>query len=163
MTGTLPVVTAARETAQTIDTGWQCPISGRPCSQICSSSHLDGSVPCTDANELVDRCGDGIVKDGEECDCGDGTVAVPVGCLGPNGDNTYGGCTTNCVWGHRCGDGIVDPGEECDLRSLNGWCVDSQGKSANIGCGKYNNTYCPCPGGTNEYCTANCHIPVPLI
>ena len=45
-----------------------------------------------------------------------GTGAVPTGCPGPNGDSTYGGCTTQCKWGPFCGDDVVqNPPEECDL------------------------------------------------
>ena len=67
------------------------------------------------------RCGDGIVTGGEECDCGDGTVPVPSGCIGPNDDAAYGGCTTQCQWGPYCGDGTVqNPPEECDLGKQNG-------------------------------------------
>jgi len=161
---------------QRIDPGWQCPISGRPCSQICSFGPLDGSVPCSDANDLVERCGDGIVTAGEGCDCGDGTVAVPAGCLGPNGDNTYGGCTTKCTWGHRCGDGHVDMNfnELCDLGNLNGACLDYQsgipqdageGSPGDAGCplGSFDwdgTPVCNCPAGTMVLCTTACQYPL---
>jgi hypothetical protein len=61
----------------------------------------------------------------EECDCGDGSGATPVGCPGPNNDETYGGCTTQCKWGPFCGDGTVqgpppNGSEECDLGKQNG-------------------------------------------
>jgi fibro-slime domain-containing protein len=69
-------------------------------------------------NESVcqSTCGDGIVTAGKECDCGGGTVPVPAGCVGPNSDTAYDGCTTQCLWGPYCGDGIVqNPPEQCDL------------------------------------------------
>lgn len=78
-------------------------------------------------------CGDGVVSDFEECDCGDGTVPVPEGCPGPNADDVYGGCTTHCLYGPFCGDGLVNGPEECDLGSLNG---DSCQGSCTLGCSK---------------------------
>jgi cysteine-rich repeat protein len=163
---------------QTIEPGWHCPIPGKPCSQICSSSQLDGSVPCSDANDLVDRCGDGIVTAGEECDCGDGMVAVPAGCLGPNGDYAYGGCTTKCTRGRRCGDGIIDTNfnESCDLGNLNGVCLDDQtetpqdageGSPEDAGCplGSFDwsgTPVCNCPSGSMVLCTTSCQYPVYL-
>ncbi len=60
------------------------------------------------------RCGDGVVNGTDSCDCGDGTVAVPPMCSGPNDDSSYGGCTSHCTWGGYCGDGVVNGPEECD-------------------------------------------------
>lgn len=57
-------------------------------------------------------CGDGIVQAefGEECDLGmkdeDGS---PMG-----GDDSYGGCMSNCKRAGYCGDGILSPEEACD-------------------------------------------------
>jgi hypothetical protein len=62
-----------------------------------------------------------------------------------------------------CGNAIVDPGEYCDLGSLNGWCLDSHLNSVNFGCAANWTTYCPCPGDTQEFCTANCQVPKPLL
>jgi len=76
----------------------------------------------TKRSECTPRCGDGVVSGGEECDCGDGSAPVPDGCVGPNNDMTYGGCTTKCKPGPYCGDGMVQngAGEECDLGKDNG-------------------------------------------
>jgi fibro-slime domain-containing protein len=75
-------------------------------------------------SQCAPTCGDGVTVADEECDCGDGTVAVPAGCPGPNSDTTYGGCTTQCKWGAFCGDGTLQSPpsgpEECDLGKQNG-------------------------------------------
>ncbi len=82
------------------------------------ANFLAGTSTCTP------RCGDGVATGSEECDCGDGDGPVPDGCPGPNEDETYGGCTTQCTWGPFCGDSIMqsppDGPEECDLGEQNG-------------------------------------------
>lgn len=90
-----------------LEVGWSCPTAGAACIGACAVSAKCGVAGSTNV------CGDGIVSSGEQCDCGDGTVAVPAGCPGPNG-STYGGCTTSCTFGAYCGDGIVQAPEACD-------------------------------------------------
>ena len=74
--------------------------------------------------QCVPTCGDGVAVADEECDCGDGSGALPGGCPGPNDDKTYGGCTTQCKWGPFCGDGATQSPpngpEECDKGKDNG-------------------------------------------
>ncbi len=91
----------------------------------------------TKKSACTPHCGDGIVTNGEQCDCGDGTVDVPASCTGSNNDTTYGGCKTDCTYGPFCGDKIVqgppDGPEECDLGKENG--DTSLGKDGcSIGC-----------------------------
>lgn len=75
----------------------------------------------TTRSECNPRCGDAVATGGEECDCGDGTVPTPSGCVGPNDDSTYGGCTHDCHWGPYCGDNTPQsPEEDCDLGKQNG-------------------------------------------
>jgi fibro-slime domain-containing protein len=78
------------------------------------------------------RCGDGVVSAGEECDCGDAqNISSDPSCGGMgNDDNTYGGCTTQCMFGGFCGDNIVNGPEECDMGKDNG----SQGANCTVGC-----------------------------
>lgn len=76
------------------------------------------------SSQCVPTCGDGVTVADEECDCGNGSVAVPAGCPGPNQNTTYGGCNAECKWGPFCGDGVVQPApsgpEQCDLGKQNG-------------------------------------------
>ena len=69
--------------------------------------------------ECLPTCGDGVVVGDEECDCGDGKVATPATCAGPNGNPAHNGCGSDCKWGPFCGDGVTSDGEECDNGSNN--------------------------------------------
>ena len=57
-------------------------------------------------------CGNGVVDDGEECDCGEG-AAASASCSLHNSDVAPDACRTDCRQA-RCGDGVVDTGEACD-------------------------------------------------
>ena len=85
-----------------------------------SNLQISLNGPTSKRSVCFPRCGDGVVAAGEECDCGDGTAAIPPGCSGPNSDTSYGGCTTRCKFAGFCGDGIVNGPEQCDVGKLNG-------------------------------------------
>jgi fibro-slime domain-containing protein len=150
----------------------------------CSSFKLTMTGFNAAPSACVPTCGDGVTVADEECDCGDGTVAVPAGCSGPNNDDTYGGCTTQCKWGAFCGDNIVNGSEDCDLGKLNGsggsdgctfgctrphYCGDSN-LDTNLGeqcdLGTLNGVSLDATGSPSNAadsmirCDTNCHIPI---
>ena len=62
-------------------------------------------------------CGDGILDEGEQCDCGNAPGQVPERCVSSNSDTLPNRCRTNCQL-PGCGDGVVDEGERCDDGNL---------------------------------------------
>ncbi len=72
---------------------------------------------CRRYDAPASRCGDGSKGKAEQCDCGDGTGAVPSGCTSFNSDTAADACRTTCVLPH-CGDRVKDQGEECDDGNL---------------------------------------------
>lgn len=93
-----------KQPGEECDNGTQCS-DGSPCLNKTDCAGI-GDLQCTlrdndGCSHLCreERCGDGVLQDGEECD--DGAQAP--------GD----GCDMNCRL-ESCGDGIVQNGEECD-------------------------------------------------
>jgi len=80
------------------DDGWDCPLSGGPCSEYCGDSLIVGGEVC-DSGNLA----------GQTCESqgfpGGGTLACSPNC--------FWFITSNCI-GPECGDGSVDSPEECD-------------------------------------------------
>ena len=141
-----------------VDTGYICRVPGRPCVRLCGDGILTPPETCDDGNTTpgdgcsascqvepgatctkvvgqksvctASHCGNGVVEGNEGCDCGDGTVAVPANCTGPNGlfngDGT--GCSKTCTkepicrdstgktqaCATACGNGNIEAGEQCD-------------------------------------------------
>ncbi|MBU1245180.1 SBBP repeat-containing protein [Myxococcota bacterium] len=80
------------------------------------------SSGCVDGMKMIERCGDGVLDPGEECD------GVPlVSCEGYHVPTGHLRCTANCrldrsACGGRCGDGVIDAdfGEQCEGSDING-------------------------------------------
>ncbi len=116
----------------------------------------DGSYGhCKPDCTWAERCGDGVVQEGEACD------------KGKDNNGSYGGCTSDCKLAPYCGDGIVQENEVCDEgiasnTGLYGHCkVDCSGIAGFCGDGEKNGQEL-CDNGVNngkvtyDGCTTEC-------
>jgi cysteine-rich repeat protein len=136
-----------------LDPGYECRVPGRRCVPACGDGRLVGGEKCDDGNSTADDgcsptclvepgasctgtpsrctvavCGDGtVVANVEACDCGNGTGALPAGCLGPNGLFTGDpmearrGCSKTCTKEPACRGGTMGAGTRaCDTSCGNG-------------------------------------------
>jgi cysteine-rich repeat protein len=114
---------------QQIEPGWECRVPGQTCTPICydgklvhgacvaltcPSMEMDAGSECDGGVPEPSVCGDGVVGPDEQCDDGSDPTRTSYN------DGSYGGCTTNCLFGPWCGDGMVNGREECDNGGLNG-------------------------------------------
>jgi hypothetical protein len=134
----------------TIDGAEQCDGTELGGADCMAQGLAGGSLSCT-ANCTFDVagcvaavCGDGMLQDGEVCDCGMGACApgqlgnqTCTALPGPGGTNYTGGtlgCTPMCAFDESgctaCGDGAIADGEACDGANLGGQTCQSQGFDA---------------------------------
>jgi hypothetical protein len=134
----------------TIDGAEQCDgieLGGADClAQGLAGGSLACAANCTFdvAGCVAAVCGDGMLQDGEVCDCAMGACApaqlgnqMCTALPGPGGTNYTGGtlgCTAACAFDESgctaCGDGAIAPGESCDGADLAGQTCQSQGFDA---------------------------------
>jgi cysteine-rich repeat protein len=165
-------------------------------ASVCGDRVVGGRETCDDGNTigndgcsmtcLLERCGDGIVQPGEECD---GQASVPMGkacnssCVIDNatcGDNVVNQttevcdgaagvmanqqCGSDCLILPLCGNNIVELPEECDDVD-DPMCVACKGQGSSMprcGDGLVNQTSETCDGTsglmTGQVCSAACQI-----
>jgi fibro-slime domain-containing protein len=120
---------------QTVETGWQCRVPGRPCTPTCGDGVVSGTETCDDGNtgggdgcsatchlEIGYRCDDAIPNQCSKTTCGDSAREGAEGCDDGN-TMPFDGCSQECQLEPECvgnapctstcGDGIV-LGEQCD-------------------------------------------------
>lgn len=128
--------------------GLKCAPGGGCVLNTCGNGEVEPGERCDDGNNLAgdgcsidcqsdEQCGNGIfdVGAGEQCDCGDDSVAgdLPQGCSNRNNDALGGLCRTDCTL--HCGDGEVKGNELCDgapPRALS--CAQQGFDSGLLGC-----------------------------
>lgn len=133
-----------------IDAPEQCDGSDLGGADCVASGFVSGTLACN-ASCVLDTsgclsamCGDGMLAEGEACDCAGGACAP--GQLGnvtctalpaPSGGNYSGGtlgCTAACAFDQSactaCGDGVIAVGEACDGADLAGQSCATQGFDA---------------------------------
>ena len=131
-----------------VDEGEECDCGGKYCNNPCcdANTYKLTHVPqcahgsCCDKNvrttKLGAECGDSIVDEGEECDCGGKYCNNPC-CDANTCKLTHGAqcahescCDKNVSTtklGAECGDSVIDEGEECDCggKYCNNPCCDA--------------------------------------
>lgn len=105
-------------------TATSCQVSRKVGASSAITCRHDGECPpeftcyaatqtCRSLNAPPTRCGDGVLDEGEACDCGDSDTNLGKDCSGPNSREAPNRCRINCTL-PRCGDGGVDRDEGCD-------------------------------------------------
>ncbi len=108
---------------------------------LCFFASFSWTAGCETKTKAVDRCGDGFLDPGEDCD-GKELGGHTCLSLGHYVDGPLS-CRSNCRFntsgcGGHCGDGILEKanGEDCDLYDLDGKDCESLGFSGgSLGCG----------------------------
>jgi hypothetical protein len=133
-----------------IDAGEDCDGAELGDADCTTAGFAGGTIACNadctfDTSGCADaECGDGMLQDGESCDCGN-----PAGkctpaqldnqtCTSLPGGGFSGGvlgcvpstCTFDSAACTACGNGAIDPGEACDSADLAGQTCQSQGFDA---------------------------------
>jgi len=100
-----------------VESGWYCPIVGRPCAPRCGDGKVSGPETCDDGNaDDGDGCSSVCLTEPSNARCGDGLIQGAEACDPPTGIAfTEFVCGSDCRYLAYCGDGILDDGEECDL------------------------------------------------
>jgi len=90
----------------------QCGNGQLELDEICDDGNRQDGDGCRNDCRSDESCGNAITDYlvGEQCDCGDGTVAI-AGCTTANSDSG-GLCSSACRL--RCGDGVIGADEACD-------------------------------------------------
>jgi hypothetical protein len=143
--------------------------------QICSPAYGSSCSYCDSSCDLItlygEKCGDGIINNGETCDGGNlasqtcqtlgydyGYLNCENSCTNFNTNNCrcnygyhYDYVVQDCIADNSCGNGILELNEQCDYGSSNGQlCNPVYGSSCN-----YCDSYCNLQTITGGYCGNN--------
>jgi hypothetical protein len=86
----------------------------------CGDGHLDGGEECDQGGQNSDDAPDACRSDCRAAHCGDGVHDRAEGCDtgADNRDNLANACRSDCTPA-RCGDGVIDDEEQCDRGAQN--------------------------------------------